>query len=332
MRALNTNHKITASICTKGRYFTTLPMAISAVINQTKKIDKLILYDDNDPDKKLDLRDNSVYARLFQIIDAKGIEWQVIFGSNKGQHHGHQIVQSTANTEWIWRVDDDTIPEPNVLEELCWHIQDDVAAVGGAVLTPPMEFANIPSTGKIENIYNEPNIQWSTIKSISDVDHLHCTFIYRRGIHDYNVGLSRVAHREETLFTYGLKQRGYRVLAVPNATTWHLKNPNGGIRSNDDAELYHGDEDIFRTIIDLKDQKIVVLNNGMGDHIVFKHVLPDIVDPIIFSCYPEIIPGRSIQEAKDLLGDIEPYNIYRKMDEWHWTQSLENAFRKLYIK
>jgi GT2 family glycosyltransferase len=193
-------------------------MAISAVINQTKKIDNLILYDDNDPDKRVDLRDNSVYARLFQIIDAKGIEWQVIFGTNKGQHHGHQIVQSTAKTDWIWRVDDDTIPEPNVLEELCTHIQDDVAAVGGAVLTPPMEFENIPTTGKIENIYNEPNIQWSTVKSITDVDHLHCTFIYRRGIQDYNLGLSRVAHREETLFTYGLKQKGHRVLAVPNAT------------------------------------------------------------------------------------------------------------------
>jgi hypothetical protein len=70
----------------------------------------------------------------------------------------------------------------------------------------------------------------------------------------------------------------------------------------------------------------------MGDHIVFKHVLPDVKNPVVFSCYPEIIPGRSIQEAKDMFGDIEQFNIYRKMDEWQWTASLEAAFRKLYIK
>jgi hypothetical protein len=51
---------------------------------------------------------------------------------------------------------------------------------------------------------------------------------------------------------------------------------------------------------------------------------------MIFSCYPEIVPGRSIGEARQLLGDIERYNIYRKMDEWNWTGSLENAFRKMY--
>ena len=68
----------------------------------------------------------------------------------------------------------------------------------------------------------------------------------------------------------------------------------------------------------------------MGDHIMFKSVLKDIKNPTVFSCYPEIIPGRSIQEAKDLFGDIEQWNIYRKMDQWRWTQSVEQAFRKLY--
>jgi hypothetical protein len=68
----------------------------------------------------------------------------------------------------------------------------------------------------------------------------------------------------------------------------------------------------------------------MGDHVVFKHVLPLIKNPIVYSCYPDIIPGKSIQEAKDTFGDIDYWNIYKKMDEWQWKDSLQKAFRKLY--
>jgi len=74
-----------------------------------------------------------------------------------------------------------------------------------------------------------------------------------------------------------------------------------------------------------------VLNCGMGDHIVFSHVMPDITNAEVFTCYPDIVPGRSIAEAKSLFGDIDQWNIYRKMAQWKWTGSLENAYRKMYI-
>ena len=40
--------KILCSISTRGRYFTTLPLAISAVITQSKPISRLVIFDDND--------------------------------------------------------------------------------------------------------------------------------------------------------------------------------------------------------------------------------------------------------------------------------------------
>lgn len=321
--------KILCSISTRGRYFTTLPLAISAVITQSKKISRLVVFDDNDSPQ--DMRKENVYHHLFQMMDIKGIEWEWLWANKKGQHHNHQMA-NTMRFPWVWRVDDDTIPEPNVLETLCSYIDDTVGAVGGSILTPPLNFEGTTSTGLISDIYTEPHVQWSNIKTVKEVDHLHCSFIYRAGVHDYNLGLSRVAHREETLFTYGLKQKDYRILAVPDAVTWHLKSPSGGIRSDNREELFKHDEEIFQNTIKLSDRTVVVLNNGMGDHIVFKHVLPDIKNPIVFSCYPDIVPGRSIHEAKELFGDIEQFNIYRKMDEWRWTDSLENAYRKLYIK
>ena len=320
--------KVLCSIATRGRYQTTLPLALNAIINQTKLPDKLVIFDDNDEPE--DVRNNNIYQHLFSIMNYKGIKWEWVYAAKKGQHHIHQMA-NRMGYDWVWRVDDDAIPEPNVLAELYSWIDKDVGAIGGAILTLPINPDTSKNTGKIEDIDKEPNIQWAEIKKLKEVEHLHCSFLYRAGVHDYNLGLSRVAHREETLFTYGLYLKGYTILAAPHANTWHLKNPQGGIRSELNQQLYHHDELIFRNTLAYKDKKIVVLNVGMGDHIVFKNVMPDITNAEVFTCFPDIVPGRPISEAMSLFGDIDQWSIYKKMAEWNWTDSLENAFRKLYL-
>ena len=317
---------ILCSISTRGRYHTTLPLAIMSVANQTMKPDAIIIFDDND--QPLDVRELQHYQYIFDILLLNNIQWFWEFAQKKGQHHNHQRA-NTMGYKWVWRLDDDTVAEPHCLEELYSHVTDDVGAIGGAVLTPPI-MENIQATGKITDIYNEPNLQWGFIAEKKEVDHLHCSFLYRAGIVDYNLALTRVAHREETLFTYELKCRGYKNYVVPNAITWHLKNKEGGIRDGI-VQMYDHDEKIFRTKLSLGETTIVVLDCGMGDHVVFKHVLPEIHNPIIFTCFPEIVPGKSIADAISLLGDIGTYNIYAKMDQWKWKGSLEDAFRKLYV-
>lgn len=316
--------KVLCSIGTRGRYDTTLPLALESIIMQTKRPDKLVIFDDNDAPR--DLRNEHIYQNLFQMLSLKGIDWEVIFGEKKGPHFNHQKA-NLMGYEWVWRMDDDAIAEPDVLEKLWAQVGDDVGGVAGSILTPPFT-QGIKSTGKIDNVNVEQNVQWDYINEVKEVDHLHCSFLYRAGVHDYNLALSRVAHREETLFTYGLKLKGYRLLVVP-AVTWHLKNQAGGIRGGQE-ELYLHDERIFNNIVKLRDRTIVVLDSGLGDHIMFKSMASEIKDPVIFSCYPEVVPGGSIAEAKALLGDIEPYNIYRKCDEWNWKSSLVDAYRRLY--
>jgi len=320
--------KVLCSVATRGRYFTTLPLVLNAIINQTRSPDKLIVFDDNDEPQ--DMRKEFIYQYFFQMLEHKGIEWEWQYADKKGQHHIHQRA-NMMGYDWIWRVDDDAVPEPNVLETLYSHIGEFVGAVGGSVLTPPYLPNTGSVTGSIDQIDNEPNIQWGKIERVKQVEHLHCTFLYRAGVHDYNTGLSRVAHREETLFTYGLHRKGYQVLAVPNAVTWHMKNPQGGIRSETRQEMFEHDEQIFKNVLKNRHHTIVVLNCGLGDHIVFSHVLPAIRNPLVFTCYPEVIPGKSIAEAFKLFGDIEPYNIYKKMDQWKWKNSLEDAYRKMYL-
>lgn len=318
---------VLCSIATRGRYETTLPLVIAAVANQTRPPDKLIIFDDNDEPK--DVRQDFVFQSLFSLLQAKGVAWEWLFAERKGQHHIHQRA-NRAGYEWVWRVDDDAVPEPNVLETLLKHAGAHVGAVGGAVLTPPMPQPAVRPTGLIENIDREPNVQWFPVSAPQRVEHLHCTFLYRAGVQDYNLGLSRVAHREETLFTWGLHRRGYELLVVPGATTWHLKNPAGGIRAEKSEVLFQRDDAIFRNHLQHKDHTIVVLNGGRGDHVVFSRVLPDVKNPLVFGCYPDIIPCRPLAQAIELFGDIDPYNIYAKMDQWRWTESLEKAYRKLY--
>ena len=319
--------QILCSVATRGRYTTTLPMVLMAIANQTKSPDKLVIFDDNDNPE--DMRENPIYQHIFQILEYKGIKWEWLFAEKKGQHHIHQKA-NRMEFDWVWRVDDDAIPEANVLEQLYSHIGTTVGAVGGSILTLPHIFDTSKSTGKIKDIDSEPNIQWGNINVTKEVEHLHCSFLYRAGIHDYNLGLSRVAHREETLFTYGLHQKGYTLLTVPNAITWHLK-AEGGIRSETKEEMYHHDEQIFRNHLSYSGRTIVVLNAGLGDHLVFNHILPEIHNPIVFTCYPEIVEGRSIAEAEYLFGSIDQWNIYGKMDQWKWKGSLVDAYRKLYL-
>jgi hypothetical protein len=319
--------KVLCSVATKGRYFTTLPLVLSAIINQTKLPDKLIIFDDNDEPQ--DMRNEFLYQHLFWLMNSKNIDWEWLYAGKKGQHHIHQTANSMGY-DWVWRCDDDAIPEPNVLETLYSYIDNNIGGIGGSVINPPHSPMYFDATGKIENITTEPNIQWGLIKEPKRVDHLYSTFLYRAGVHDYNLGLSRVAHREETLFSYGLTQKGYKLLVVPNAVTWHLKNPQGGIRDNNKQEMFDHDEQIFRNVLGFNNQTIVVLNCGLGDHIVFSRLLPEIPNPVVFGCYPEIVPCRSIAEAQALFGDLDQWNIYKKMAQWNWTDSLENAFRKLY--
>ena len=333
---------ILCSISTRGRYDTTLAMSIQSVIQQTKKIDKLMIYDDNEEKDRIDLRGKQHFAYLFKMMDEMGIEWGVIFGQRKGQHYNHQLANKEGY-KYVWRVDDDVIAEPNVLEVLYKNMRPDVGAVGGSILTPPLWKDDGTSSSKINELHKQ-NKQWFYIKKTEEVDHLHCSFLYRAGIEDYELGLSRVAHREETLFTYGLKKKGYKILIAP-CISWHLRNSSGGIRDGVE-QLFNHDERIFQNKlqewgVNCKPIKPFVLDNGIGDHIVFKSLLPKIKEKfknhnlVFYVCYPEVFDGdglvlRSIGDAQLDFGSLERFNLYSFGDKKNYKNELVEAYKEIY--
>jgi hypothetical protein len=340
---------VTCVISTKDRYFSTLPHTLLSICHQTHRPKYLYIYDDSK--NKKDLRGDFIYQHIFSLISFYGITWEVIWTNEEGQVANHIRSVEKSPTEIIWRCDDDEIPEPRVLEKLLRNMGPDVGAVGGLVLSstdiksPPLLASN-----KIEDIYLLMNEQWYIYPDntpVKEVDHLYSTFIYRKSVAEYSSDLSVVGHREETILTHNLKKKGYKILIDPSVKTWHWRNPEGGIRTNNDANLFSNDERVFQKKmiewgVKVNDYSYVVLDNGIGDHYAFKSILPLYLKKygdtkkVFFTTYPSVfsnmqdIRDASIHDAKMMFGSIDKYNIYKWMIDHNWKKGLPQAFAKMY--
>lgn len=334
--------KISVGIPTKHRY-DVLDKCLLSIALQTLSPYEVIIVDDSD--KPVDLRQISYYEYIFKLFDSKGIKWKVAFGLKKGQHYSHQFVQENAEGDLIFRIDDDEVAEPDVLEKLHEVItkSDKIGAVAPAVLMPNAAPLPVGLRNTIGDL-TTPNMQWFSGKGIYDADHLYSCFLYRKNIAKFDLNLSTVCHREETIFTHSIKRAGYGLIVYMDAVVYHFRAPSGGIRTFNDTKLWESDEKIFRNYLNLwqanVDEKIIVLDNGLGDHYAFKNILPDLRKKhkkiTIAACYPDVFFDESdlklisIAEAKLMFGNIDSYSVYRFMIENNWIGTLVEAFNTLY--
>ena len=335
--------QVTAYICTRGRYQTTLPLAMMAVISQTQTPAEFILWDDNPQPE--DLRKMLPYANLFDLMTQKGIEWKVMFGGGKGQVQGHEWVNQNAKGDLCWRVDDDCIPESSVLESLTEL--DDAAAVGGCIHVP----GRVPddcclSSGKIEHIYGYLSPQMfkpPVLAKPRTVDHLHCSFVYRPRVVSYPTNLSVVGHREETMFTHSLVRAGLGVYFNPHVVSWHLRQPIGGIRNEADGQAWALDEEVFKSYLNQhgitakQDYKLLVDMCGLGDAWVMRRILPELSGGskvVVASMHQEVWDGADVElmppmAASMVHGDLGRFSPYVVMAS-DPSIGLEEAFRRIY--
>jgi FkbM family methyltransferase len=342
---------ITAVVCTRGRYHTTLPMTLTAIATQTLTPNEIIIYDDNE--KREDLRFLDHYKLIFSLFERKGIVWKVLFGGGNGQVRCHQNSLEVVRGEFIWRIDDDEIPEPNVLESL-FHLMENpkVGAAAGLVLIPNAPEMKLPDNinGDITNI--SQSIQWYKFDLIKNVDHLHSTFLYRKSAtkHGYCMELSKIGHSEETIFTHEMRRAGWELLVDPHIKTWHLRT-GGGIRSENDGKLWEHDEQIYKNKLIswgntklIENEKLVFLFCGLGDNFMFLRVLPKIIEKYkkvaIATEFPDLYKKftgcRKIDMAE---GQIicqhrgfhpDSLNIYKYCIDHSWQGHLSEAFAAMY--
>ena len=148
--------QVTVGIPTKNRY-DILSHCLLSLAQQTHRPKEIIIVDDTP--EPVNLTTLEIYEYAFRLLEEKGIRWRVIFGMKKGQHHSHQIVQDAAETDFVFRVDDDEIMEPNCLEKLLDKMSSDVGAVAPLVLMPNV--GKLPPFAKNDiRDLSAPNVQW----------------------------------------------------------------------------------------------------------------------------------------------------------------------------
>lgn len=241
---------VTATISTLDRASTTLPLALMGIVGQTVMPDRIQLFDDG---REQNLAEHPVLSHVFRLFDRKNIAWEIIPGQQRGQTVNHQAALDTCTTDCIWRLDDDSVAEPRVLEILLGQLTAGVSvgAVGGLVLNPkrPVPMPSGERFNQIEDILTTPNIQWcDQPTAVHQVDHLYSTFLYRvrAAAHGYCKDLSVVGHREETIFTHEMKRAGWDILVDTSARLWDMQQPAGGTRLFDAREdLFEHNEAVF---------------------------------------------------------------------------------------
>lgn len=350
------NH-ITATVATRGRYGTTLPQTLAAIANQTRPPDDLLIIDDNPASERKDLLKHPVVTPILAMLTAAGVKAYVVEGLQKGPHVNHEQARQQAK-DLIWRVDDDEIPEPEVLQCLEKHLIDNpkVGAAAGLVPVPPMT-ENAAASCALEDVFDCKNVQWYNWPAgtvFDNAGHLHSSYLYRKHAAQFRTDLSPVGHCEESFHTIDMVRNGWRLVIDTNVTTWHCRQPTGGIRVHNHQEWYEQD---FAKFVDwcktlpVKWRRTcnVLATAGVGDVWAAATVMPKIIEyqrargvSVRIFCRPDDMPlfagfagdGVTVRELNDVLKYELRHdgNIYAWMARDSYKGGLPGAFVHYYTE
>ena len=272
MANIENNLRVTVGIPTKDRGIELAILLQSLTVQTYQDFDVLI----NDDGLSGIVNNNSTIQGLLNLLRQQGHNVTIMKGQTLGPHIAGQAILDNAKTELILRVDDDVALEPECLENLIKpFIKDNerkVAAVGLTLLNPhedlnkqqmDMESFKRQYEQGLGKVFwmNETQLFLSGMLSINklpiedeiEVEHLYSGFMYRKSIAKeiggYPLNLSKVGHREETIFTYSMFKAGYKLYVHPRAISYHYHPMQGGIRETagqmHKEELWKHDEELF---------------------------------------------------------------------------------------
>lgn len=124
-----------------------LLQCLDAIINQTVKVEKVIVVNNNSTDGTEDLLKEQGY------LDKKIIHYQKLpenIGGAGGFHEGMKTARDL-KADWVWIMDDDVIPEKNCLEELLKadeEIDEEVSFLASAIRNMDGMAMNVPKISR----------------------------------------------------------------------------------------------------------------------------------------------------------------------------------------
>ena len=134
--------KIVAVVVTYNRK-ELLKECIQAILEQNQEIYKVIIVDNKSTDGTIEMLDTE-YSNN-EKIEVLKLEKNI--GGAGGFYSGIKEVQKY-NPDWVWIMDDDTIPRENCLEELCNainKIKGKISFLASSVYGTENEFMNVPT-------------------------------------------------------------------------------------------------------------------------------------------------------------------------------------------
>ena len=323
---------ILCSVTTRNRY-DYLFHCLQSIAAQSKKPDKVVIYDDTPQKQRMDIREHPIGKIVLKSLKENFIIWEVCFGDGKGQHINHERANA-AGYDYVWRIDDDCIAEPNVLEGLWKHMAEGVGAVAGAVYDPTDPRPN--GSGKHLDMFDTSHIQWAPSQGIHEAEHLYSSFLYKANITHYKAIMSPVSFHEESIFTHKMFLNGWKLIVDTNLKTYHFRASTGGTRDHSEW-TYAWDRREFKEMLE-RDWKIklIYLGVGLGDNLSFKNILPDLKKKykkiVIGTTYPEVFEDCDVKTIH--CSKMIPYsheNVYDFMGMTNWKKSIVEAYREMYL-
>ncbi|MDD5707192.1 MAG: glycosyltransferase family 2 protein [Kiritimatiellae bacterium] len=206
-----------------------LRACLEALTRQTIPADRfeVVVADNNSTDNTLDML-ATFRSRLPHLVIAQEHRRGVGYARNR------TIVESSATTEWLAELDDDSEPFPDWLERVMAEIgRDRFDAFGGHVIPKP--YGDLPKWYRKD--YGDSDFISATACSIPKGPYyfIGCNSAYRKaplravgGFPSSILGKrgARICHWEETNAQVRMLRAGYRLGYVPDIKAYHFVRPD----------------------------------------------------------------------------------------------------------
>lgn len=229
--------------------------------------------------------------RLAQALEMRQIRVRVHECLNMTLAQLHEFMIEKAESDYICRLDDDHLPNPNYLQRLKKNIDSDkqVGAVGGVVLHPGMQDLQFSEKDFIENLKLAKRrgilntifqLKKHPTDQILQVPDLYATFMMKKEAVQDAGGVATCyassGYREETDLTLRMTLAGYKQIIDPKAIVWHIKSDQGGERKT--KELWQisqiENERLFQERLQERCKDIIGELSPIWDRALLKYSIP----------------------------------------------------------
>ena len=273
MNSLDNKKRISVHIATRDR-FTELALLLQSLRTQTYPEWDIVMLDDGSGTPIQSLQDWHFLYKLVSQIKLEGHHFLMLRNDySNGVCAARQklIDEDTFNNDFICRVDDDVILEPDYLEKLVNVIDEGFDIASGITpaigiipfirdtvhLGPIINKVQFDEEGKIIDYKDECGMQYTDEKIITANEFRSCALMRKEVCKRvrYPKKLTKTGFREEAFFSYKAQWEGFKIGVHTGAVAWHLLCPSGGTRYQEYQQNVQQDQKLFEEWVQEKIKK-----------------------------------------------------------------------------